>query len=135
MKQLPSKFVQQVTFLHTDDLAATAVFYEQLLHLPLVLDQGVCRIYGINDVAFLGFCISAGSRLAAGNDSVILTLVSHEVDDWHAYLVEHGVDIEKPPTLNEKFNIYHCFLRDPNGYLVEIQQFLDPQWPTAKLGA
>jgi extradiol dioxygenase family protein len=25
---------------------------------------------------------------------------------------------------------YHlCFLRDPNGYFIEIQQFLDPAWP------
>ncbi|HRQ39548.1 MAG TPA: hypothetical protein PLD25_16700 [Chloroflexota bacterium] len=35
---------QQVTFLVTTDLAATAVFYETILQLPLALDQGVCRI-------------------------------------------------------------------------------------------
>ena len=25
-------------------------------------------------------------------------------------------------------HIYHCFLRDPNGYLIEIQRFLNPAW-------
>jgi hypothetical protein len=30
-------------------------------------------------------------------------------------------------------NIYHCFLRDPNGYLIEIQRFLDPAWPRPTL--
>jgi len=81
--------------------------------------------------AFLGFCRSAGTRLDRSEeaDPVILTLVSRSVDEWHTYLVEQQVPIEKPPTLNEKFNIYHCFLRDPNGYLLEIQRFLDPAWP------
>ena len=35
---------QQVTFLYTIDLEATAVFYETILELPLILDQGACRI-------------------------------------------------------------------------------------------
>ncbi|OQY24133.1 MAG: hypothetical protein DRJ03_06405 [Chloroflexi bacterium] len=30
--------------------------------------------------------------------------------------------------LNPRYNIYHCFLRDPNGYLIEIQRFLDSAW-------
>ncbi len=43
---------------------------------------------------------------------------------------ERRVDIEKPPTLNPQYNIYQMFVRDPNGYLIEIQTFLDPAWPT-----
>ena len=122
---------QQVTFLHTDDLEKTAVFYQTILGLKLVLDQGPCHIYAVGRDAFLGFCRSAGTRLDSDGqaDPVILTLVSQDVDEWHTYLVAQGVPIEKPPTLNEKFNIYHIFLRDPNGYLVEIQTFLDPAWP------
>jgi catechol 2,3-dioxygenase-like lactoylglutathione lyase family enzyme len=57
-------------------------------------------------------------------------LVTTAVDAWYEFLIEKGVEIEKPPTLNPTYNIYHCFLRDPNGYLLEIQQFLDPAWPT-----
>ena len=34
---------------------------------------------------------------------------------------------------NERFDIYNFFARDPDGYLVEIQRFLDPAWP-APLG-
>ena len=123
---------QQVTFLHTDDLEKTAVFYQNILGLKLVLDQGPCHIYAVGRDAFLGFCRSAGTHLDNDGqaDPVILTLVSQEVDAWHTYLVAQNIPIEKPPTLNEKFNIYHIFVRDPNGYLVEIQTFLDPAWPT-----
>ncbi|HEY9804664.1 MAG TPA: VOC family protein, partial [Leptolyngbyaceae cyanobacterium] len=58
-----------------------------------------------------------------GKLGVIFTLVTQQVDEWYEYLKKLGVEFEKPPTLNEKYNIYHCFLRDPNGYLIEIQRF------------
>ena len=122
---------QQVTFLHARDLAETAVFYEEILGLPLVLDQGSCRIYRTGGDAYLGFCRTLGEHMDTPpvTSNVILTLVTQAVDAWHAYLRRQGIPIEKPPTHNEKFNIYHCFVRDPNGYLIEIQTFLDPAWP------
>ncbi|WP_334780974.1 VOC family protein [Nostoc sp.] len=49
--------------------------------------------------------------------------IEQQVDEWFEYLRERSVEFEKPPTLNEKYNIYHCFLRDPSGYLIEIQRF------------
>jgi len=118
---------QQVTFLYARDLAETAVFYRDLLCLPLVLDQGSCQIFGVTDTAFIGFCRHIDPP--ASSDYVILTLVSARVEEWHQYLQQHGVPIEKPPTFYEKFNITHLFIRDPNGYLVEIQTFHDPVWP------
>ena len=118
---------QQVTFLYTRDLAATAAFYEEVLELPLVLDQGSCRIYRVSGVGFLGFCEREETpEKPAG---VIVTLVTAEVDAWHRYLSDKGVEFKSPPAHNLTYNIYHCFLRDPNGYLLEIQQFLDPAWP------
>ena len=47
---------QQVTFLYTRDLPLTAQFYEQTMGLPLVLDQGSCRIYRVGADSYLGFC-------------------------------------------------------------------------------
>ena len=55
-------------------------------------------------------------------------IVTQEVDRWYEHLRARGVAFEKPPALNPKYNIYHCFLRDPNGYLIEIQRFQDPAW-------
>ena len=122
----PAPFDQQVTFLFTNDLAKTVRFYEDVLQLPLVLDQGGCRIYRVSTDGFLGFCERATPERP---DGVIVTLVSDRVDEWHSRLVALGVEIEKPPTFYEAYNIYHLFVRDPNGYLIEIQTFLDPAWP------
>jgi catechol 2,3-dioxygenase-like lactoylglutathione lyase family enzyme len=118
---------QQVTFLHTADLTKTAEFYENSLGLPLVLDQGICRIYASGGDAYLGFC----QHLDPPSDptGIIITLVSPEVDAWYAYLQAQGIEFEKPPHYNSRYNIYHCFLHDPNGYLLEIQRFEDPAWP------
>ena len=115
----------QITFCYTTDFESTTRFYEELLGLPLALDQGKCRIYRVNGGAFIGVC---ESEEIADSDGVMLTLVSDDVDGWHARLKDRGVHFEKAPALNQKFNIYHCFLRDPNGYLIEIQRFEDPEW-------
>jgi catechol 2,3-dioxygenase-like lactoylglutathione lyase family enzyme len=117
---------QQITFLYTRDLETTARFYEEVLGLPLALDQGSCRIYRVSSDGYLGFC----QRNAAPEqpDGVIFTIVTQEVDRWYERLCARGVAFEKPPALNPKYNIYHCFLRDPNGYLIEIQKFLDLAW-------
>ncbi len=114
------------TFLYTRDLAATAHFYEQLVGLQLALDQGDCRIYRIAEHGFLGFCEREDAPTDPG--CVILTIITQQVDRWYLYLREQGVVFEEEPTFNPRYEIYHCFLRDPNGYLVEIQRFDDPRW-------
>jgi catechol 2,3-dioxygenase-like lactoylglutathione lyase family enzyme len=122
---MTTPFAQQVTFLYTADLAATSHFYEALLGLPLALDQGTCRIYQVSADGFLGFC----KREGATPSGVIVTFVTQDVDGWYERLSARGVPFEKAPTFNPLYNIYHCFLRDPNGYLLEIQRFHDPAWP------
>ncbi len=115
----------QIVFLVTQNLKATAEFYEQTLGLPLILDQGGCRIYKVAEKAYLGFCEREGTP---DKENVIVTLVTPEVDLWYETLRSRGVQFEKKPAFNPDYQIYHCFLRDPSGYLVEIQRFEDPRW-------
>jgi catechol 2,3-dioxygenase-like lactoylglutathione lyase family enzyme len=121
----PLSIDAQITFLHTQDLEKTAQFYEEVMRLPLVLDQGGCRIYRSTADAYLGFCERAPTT---PNSGVIFTIVTDEVDGWYDHLRAADVPIEKAPATNETYGIYHCFARDPNGYLIEIQRFLDPNW-------
>jgi len=51
---LAPAFDQFVTFLYTRDLERSAAFYGELLGLPLVLDQGGCRIFRVARDGFLG---------------------------------------------------------------------------------
>jgi catechol 2,3-dioxygenase-like lactoylglutathione lyase family enzyme len=127
---MKSLFDSQVTFLYTPDLLRSRRFYEDALNLPLILDQGSCRIYAVAPAAYLGVCQREGLPDEPGRgSSLIITLVTDDVDGWYDQLQRRGVIFEKPPMLSAAYNIYHCFLRDPNGYLIEIQRFLDPKWP------
>ena len=119
----------QITFLYTHDLAQTAHFYEDIMGLQLKLDQGTCRIYQVSHDGYLGFCERTNApppSVEPDTPHVILTIVVPNVDAWYQYLKKRNVRLEKLPATNHDYNIYHCFLRDPNGYLLEIQQFLHP---------
>lgn len=122
-----SPLTQQLTFLYTADLTATARFYETTLGLPLALDQGGCRIYRVGADAYLGFCERAGAK----PEGLIVTFITEDVDSWAAHLRACDVALEKEPARNPIYGIYHCFFRDPNGYLLEIQRFEDPAWDRA----
>ena len=120
MADSPPPIAQHITFLYTDDLEASARFYEGALGLELALDQGTCKIWRVCPGSFLGMCTR---QEAARPDGVIFTLVTPEVDAWAARLRARGVEIEEGPAYNPDYDIYHLFVRDPGGYLVEIQRF------------
>ena len=115
---------QQITFLDTRDLSRTADFYERILGLRLARDQGTCRIYHVSGSAYLGFCQRPDA--SAEPQGVTLTLVTDQVDDWCAHLRSQGVEFVKEPADNPPYRIYNAFVRDPNGYVIEIQRFWEP---------
>lgn len=120
------KIDSQIVFLATNNLPDTSDFYEKTLGLPLALDQGKCRIYKVASEGYIGFCEKKEPHPVEG---VIITMVTKDVDEYCDLLRTRGVSFEKEPVFNAEYNIYHCFLRDPNGYQVEIQRFEDPKWP------
>jgi catechol 2,3-dioxygenase-like lactoylglutathione lyase family enzyme len=121
-------FDQQVTFLYARDLEKSAAFYGEVLGLPLVLDQGSVRIFRTSRNSFLGVG-QCNEKRPSSPGGIIVTLVTNDVDEWYERLRSKRVVFDAPPSQNDAFNIYHCFLRDPDGYQIEIQRFGDPAWP------
>jgi catechol 2,3-dioxygenase-like lactoylglutathione lyase family enzyme len=124
MSHAHRSIAQHITFLDTRDLARTADFYERVLGLRLARDQGRCRIYHVAGDAYVGFCEKSDATAPAGG--VTLTLVSDDVDGWWRHLAALDVELVKAPADNPPYRIYNAFVRDPNGYLVEIQRFWEP---------
>lgn len=118
-------FDAYLSFLRVSDLEVTTRFYTQTLGLDLVLDQGRCRIFRAAPGGYLGFCQADQVPDAKG---LILTLVTDDVDGFYRRLSKGGIQFDQPPTVNSEFRIYHCFFRDPDGYLLEIQRFEDSEW-------
>ena len=127
----PKAFEQFVTFIYCENLEKNCHFYEKIIGLKMVLDQGSCRIYKVAPNSFLGICTKMDPP--KDHSGVILTFVTDDVDGWYEYLKQFNLEFEKTPQLYEKFNIYHLFVRDPEGYLVEIQEFKDASWPRPEI--
>jgi len=114
-------FDSQITFLYVADLARSAEFYGGVLGLELARDQGACHIYRVSGAAYLGLC----DHREPEPGGTIVTLVTDDVDTWAERLTVAGLDVDGPHA-NERFALYHVFVRDPDGHLVEIQRFDDP---------
>lgn len=129
-----SGFAQAITFLYADPVEESWRFYEEAIGLPLVQDQGTCRIYeaAAGARAFLGVCRARAPRASENPrvvGGVVFTFVTDDVDGWYAKLRGRGVAIPDPPSVSETYRVYHFFFRDPAGYLLEVQRFERPDWP------
>lgn len=122
-----NNFYSSITFLRTTDLEQTSVFYEQVLHCPVILDQDSCKIFETSKGSYLGFCTNTKPVKEA--EAVCLTFVvptREDVNVWFRVLNDHNVPLEHAPVHNRTFKIYHFFATDPNGYTLEIQAFIHP---------
>ena len=126
MQTIASQFALQgqVMFLPTDDLQKIIDFYEGIFGLELVRDQKLCRIYKTGSASYLGFC-ERGYTIPT-DYRVVITLLMDDVDGVYKLLKAQNVTTESSPSLSERFNVYQFFVRDPNGYLLEVQRFIEP---------
>ena len=118
-----------VTFIYTPDTQRAFSFYEEVLGLPLIHDEGVARIYRIAGAGHLGVCQESEGRPSEPR-GLCLSLITDDVDDWYARLTAKGVATEGPPKALPQYGVYSFFLRDPDGHLIEVQRFDNPDWAT-----
>ncbi len=122
------RFDHHITFLPVADLERATEFYGGALGLPLLVDQGDCRIFEVAAGSAIGICRRRGRGDMTG---LMVTLVTDDVDGWHRRLVAAGVPCDRSPARNEQYSIYQALYRDPDGHVIEIQRFEDPAWTTA----
>ena len=121
------KLSSQITFLYFKELTEAGRFFEEILGLPKVADQGFARIYRIAGGGFIGIVDEAqGYCDAPTAKDVLITLVTEEVHPWYRRIKDAGFDIDAPPAVHEKANIEGFFFQGPGGYAFEVQKFLDP---------
>lgn len=113
---------KQIIFLPTNDLHTTTLFYKNQIKLEVFLDQGDCVIFNTCDNSYIGFCERPVNIIEG---KIILTFIVENVDNvYEDFLSTANLEVS-PPTINQKYRIYHFFITDPNGYLIEFQKFLD----------
>lgn len=128
MARSRSDIRSQITFLYYRDLEPIERFYGEVLGLELVEDQEWAKIYAVGRKGFLG--IVAGERgfhQPRDENAVLVTMVVDDVSGWYEYLREQGVNLLTGVKEVEEIRVRAFFLRDPGGYTLEVQEFLDPE--------
>lgn len=127
MEQSMPAVQSQITFFYYRQLEPAERFYGDVLGLQLVEDQQYAKIYRTASNAFLGIVSGArGFHQPRPENAVLLTLVVDDVSEWYTYLEQSGVDLLTSVKEMEGIQVRGFFLKDPGGYTLEVQQFLDP---------
>ena len=111
-----------ITFLYYRDLPTAMRFYEDVLGLPLAIDQGWCKIYQICAGAHVGLVDERrGMNKWAAAKPVQLCIRVPDVDAWFAYAQDQRLDNLSELFVNTEIGIRAFVFTDPEGYQVEIQ--------------
>jgi predicted enzyme related to lactoylglutathione lyase len=127
MPQRPGegKVEKLMTFLYYKNLPAAMRFYETILGFSVAIDQGWCKIYGVSKDGYIGLVDEKrGMHKAHPVKPVQVCLRVQDVDAWHRYLSEMGVNGLTEPTSNAELKIRAFVCYEPEGYQIEIQSAL-----------
>lgn len=114
-----------IPWLYYRDLPRAMAFYEEVMGFEMVVDQGWSKIYRIRDGAYIGLVDERyGYHRASEDKPVIICLNVLDADAWYKRLKEKGVELERQPQESERLRIKVFMLRDPEGYVIEIQESL-----------
>ena len=125
-----------IVFLYYKDVPGAQRFYEDVIGLTLMVDQGFAKIYQVSPTSFVGLVDETqGLHRASESKPVTLSFVTEQIDEWYDYLVKRGVrvrgavgDASRHPTRG--FVAY-----DPEGYFLEFERFLDHEQNAKLLSA
>jgi len=113
-----------VTFLYYDDLAKATEFYTEKLGLKVIVDQGWAKILRLTDTANVGLVDGKRGSLRPSRDKpVLVTILVPDVAAWYAHLMKLGVPTMSEPRDEPGMNLRQFMLKDPEGYVIEIQHF------------
>jgi len=122
------KLNSQITFLYYKDFKEAKNFFENILCLKILDDQGDAIIYRIAKGAFIGIVDEKKGHCKAQDiNAVLITLVTDNVQDCYEHLLSYGVKMETPIQKPENFPVECFFFKGPGGYEFEIQRFLKPE--------
>ena len=111
-----------ITFFYYRDLPRAMRFYEDMLGLPLAIDQGWCKIYRICPGAHVGLVDETrGMNKWQPEKPVQLCIRVADVAAWYGYAQAQGFDALSELFENDTLGIRAFVFRDPEGYQIEIQ--------------
>jgi len=116
-----------ITFFYYRDLPRAMRFYQDVLGLPLAIDQGWCKIYRICPGAHVGLVDEAhGMHKWAETRPVQLCIRVQDVAAWYRHVETTGAANLSQLFENDRLGIRAFVFDDPEGYQIEIQSATRP---------
>jgi len=113
-----------LTFLYFDDLEKATKFYRDVMGFKIAIDQGWAKIFELADNAQLGLVDGKKGSLKPSKDKpVMVTLLVPDVDEWYRHFKKLGVPTMSEPHDEPSLKLRQFMLKDPEGYVIEIQHF------------
>ena len=116
-----------ITFFYYKDLARATEFYEKVLGFERVIDIELAKVFKVHEGSHVGLVDgNIGYLKYMESKPVMLCWFSDDIERWYQYLKDKGVPIEQPPEKQSYLEMKTMLFRDPEGYLLEILQWLKP---------
>ena len=125
-----------VFWLYYNDLEPLQRFYEELLGVDLLVDQGWAKVYEASRSGFIGLVDGAhGLHSATDEKGVTISLFTTDVDAWFERVKELGnVELRTQEITDESERVRVFVGYDPDGYFLEWDTFLDREGNERLLG-
>ncbi|MDX1480762.1 MAG: VOC family protein [Woeseiaceae bacterium] len=129
-------FKATVVWFYYRDIPAMQAFYEDVLGVDMIVDQGWTKIYRIGPTGYFGLVDETrGMHSFTEEKGVTLSLITDDIDGWFDYLSGRG-DIEMRHTEVQEDERYRAFVAyDPEGYYLEWDTFTDVEVNAALVDA
>ncbi len=124
----PPPIESQIVMLYYDDISEAVNFYEHILDLQKTLNEEWVKIYRLTNSSSIAVVkVGPGAyHTAQDRNSVMLSLVTTDVDGWYRRLRKNGgVSFLKDIHDSENVPIRSFLVEDPGGYTVEFFQWLE----------
>ena len=111
-------------FFYYDDLEAATTFYTRTLGLRIAADYGFAKILQVAATSYLTLVdADEGMHSTEEPKTVTIALITDQLEEWYAYLVEQGVEMryEFSPTEGRPHDGFVAY--DPEGYYLEFERF------------
>ncbi len=117
-----------VLWLYYNDIPAMQAFYEELLGVDLLVDQGWAKVYQGSRTGFIGLVDGErGLHTATEEKSVTVSFLTSDVAAWRERTERQGLEARTPELGTEGGRVTTWVAYDPEGYFLEWDTFLEDE--------
>ena len=115
-----------IIWLYYKDLPAAQGFYEEILGLDLLVDQGFAKVYSLSKTGFIGLVDGAqGLHRFSEEKSVTISFFTDDVRSWFSHLKTNDINLQTQSIQIESEAAEYFVAYDVGGYFIEFDRFLD----------